>query len=359
MKRQKMTNIQTFSSKQEIHQQACEWISRFDRGLSSNENRDFSDWVNISSYHRKSLFDAAKTWDDLSVLNELSLLFPLGKHQLRKTKVLIDRKAMGIAASIIFVVISCLLWFESSILMPSTKEQFLFVLDAETSVGEQQVHTLSDGSIIHLNTDTLVSVHYSHSQRNLTLVRGEALFEVAHDDTRPFNVFAANNIVTAIGTAFNVQLDSPQQFQLLVTEGKVLVKNTTQIHADNPKQETQYALDGIGELMTAGQKALINQDTIQHVPLTKQQIKNDLAWQQGMLVFHGEPLSEALLEISRYTQVDFILADEQVKQRRVAGYFKAGDISGLLFALENNFNIVYSKNNDETIVLATGKVRVQ
>jgi transmembrane sensor len=88
--------------------------------------------------------------------------------------------------------------------------------------------------------------------------------------------------------------------------------------------------------------------------LSNEQVQSDLAWQQGMLVFHGEPLSEALKEISRYTSINFTLADDQVKQRRVAGYFKAGDIQGLLFALKNNFNITYSKRDDQTIVLSSG-----
>lgn len=348
-----MTNVQSFSSKQEIHQQACEWISRFDRGLSAIEDSAFSEWVNISNFHRKSLFEVAQTWDDLSVLNELSSLFPLQENQVRKSKILLDRKTIAMAASVACVVFSCL-WIVNSQLMPTVDNSYLFALSAETKIGEQQVVTLSDGSIIHLNTDSLVSVDYSNTQRSLNLVRGEALFEVAHDKTRPFIVKAADNTVTAIGTAFNLQLDGPQQFQLLVTEGKVLVKNSTQILADAANFKSKHTLDGLGELMGAGEKAVISEHSFQQESLTNEQVQNDLAWQQGMLVFHGEPLAEALREISRYTQVDFILADEQVKQRRVAGYFKAGDIPGLLFALENNFNIVYQKSDDNKIVLSSG-----
>jgi transmembrane sensor len=346
-----MNNVQTFSSKQDIQQQACEWISRFDRGLSELEDKAFSDWVNISNSHRQCLFEVAQTWDELSVLNELSTLFPLRDNHSGRAKRLSIRKTLAIAASFVFV--SCLAWL-STPNISSIGDPSLMVLDAETSIGEQKVVSLADGSVIHLNTDSLVTVDFSDTQRNVNLVRGEAHFEVAHDESRPFIVKAADNTVTAVGTAFNVQINNAHQFELLVTDGKVLVKNQLDNLPIIPSEESSHPLESSGELMVAGQKAVVSQQSIQQLTLSNQQVQNDLAWQQGMLVFHGEPLAEALQEISRYTSINFTLADEQVKQRRVAGYFKAGDIQGLLFALENNFNIVYSKQDDQTIVLSSG-----
>lgn len=349
-----MTNVQTFSSKQDIQQQACEWISRFDRGLSDNEDKAFSDWVNISNTHRQCLFDVAQSWDEFSVLNELSTLFPLRDNHIQHTNVWFSRKTIGMAASIGFVVISCLTWFMNTQVLSSGADSSALVFNAQTSIGEQRVISLADGSVIHLNTDSVVSVDFSDTRRNINLLRGEAHFEVAHDEARPFIVKAADNTITAVGTAFNVQINSPHQFELLVTDGKVLVKNKTDGLPISPDVEPSYALDGIGQLMIAGQKAVISQESIQPLTLTSEQVQSDLAWQQGMLVFHGEPLAIALQEISRYTSINFTLADEQVKQIRVAGYFKAGDIQGLLFALENNFNIVYSKRADQSIILSSG-----
>jgi transmembrane sensor len=349
-----MNNVQKFSSKQDIHQQACDWISRFDRGLSDIEVDAFSDWVNISKTHRQCLFDVAQTWDELSVLNELSALFPLRENHLQQINIWSNRKTMGIAASLAFVFITCLAWFINSANMSSMTNPSLLVLNAETSVGEHRMMSLADGSIIHLNTNSFVSVDFSDTRRDVHLLRGEAHFEVAHDENRPFVVKAANNTVTAVGTAFNVQITSANKFELLVTDGKVLVKDKQQSQQISNSTESSNALDGLGELMIAGQKAVIGQQSIEQLTLSSEQIQTDLAWQQGMLVFHGEPLAHALKEISRYTSINFTLADKQVKQQRVAGYFKAGDIQGLLFALENNFNIVYIKRDDQTIVLSSG-----
>jgi len=69
------------------------------------------------------------------------------------------------------------------------------------------------------------------------------------------------------------------------------------------------------------------------------EINAQLSWRQGNLVFRGETLEDALIEINRYTSVQFEVADEHIKQERIAGLFKAGDVDGLLAALEQNFNI--------------------
>jgi transmembrane sensor len=349
-----MKNVKAFSSKKDILQQACEWISRFDRGLSKIEEQAFSDWVNISKTHRQTLFEVAQTWDDLSVLNELSTLFPLRDNHVRHPNLLLNRKTLGIAASLAFVFVSCLAWFVNSQLMSSITDPSLLVINAETSVGENRVLPLDDGSVIHLNTDTSVSIDFSDTRRDVHLLRGEAHFVVAHDAQRPFIVKAADNSFTAVGTAFNVQMTNAKNLELLVTDGKVLIKNKQDNNHASAVNESLHPLDGLGELMIAGQKAVISQQSIQQLSLSDEQVQNDLAWQQGMLIFHGEPLAQALKEISRYTSINFTLADDQIKQRKVAGYFKAGDIQGLLFALENNFNITYLKRDEQTIVLSSG-----
>jgi transmembrane sensor len=246
-----MNNVQVFSSKQDIQQQACEWISRFDRGLSEAEKLAFADWVNISQTHRQYLFEFAQTWDELSVLNELNTLFPLRDSHHRQTNTFSKRTNVGIAASLAFVLISCFAWLVNIQYMSSMEEPSLLVREAETNVGEHRELSLADGSVIHLNTDSQVSIDFSDTHRDIHLIRGEAHFEVAHDEQRPFIVTAGDNTVTAIGTAFNVQITNPNELELLVTEGKVLVKNQQENNSIPSIAESVHPLDGIGELMVA------------------------------------------------------------------------------------------------------------
>lgn len=349
-----MSNIRAFVSKEDIHQQACEWISKIDRGLSENEKAELQLWSNLSDTHGQTLFDVAALWDDLSALNELKGLFPLRTKDEVVRTAFTDKTRWAVAASFALLVITSLSWIVTKQSMqPSLITNNSVGQIAETQVGEQKPINLADGSVIHLNTNSLVSIQFSENERRIVLQRGEAHFDVAHDESRPFVVEASGNTVTAVGTAFNVQLMNDKEFELLVTEGRVLVKDSllASLQKSGPMLQ-EHALQGKGILMGSGEKAVFNGLVSQSEKLSLDQVQRDLAWQQGMLVFQGEPLMEALKEVSRYTSINFEISDEAVKERRVAGYFKAGDINGLLFALKNNFQIDHQKLDDNRIILS-------
>lgn len=76
-----------------------------------------------------------------------------------------------------------------------------------TQVGEQRSVQLADGSVVRLDTNSRIRVKLSGSERQIDLLEGQALFEVAHDTSRPFRVRADAMTVTALGTVFDVRLD--------------------------------------------------------------------------------------------------------------------------------------------------------
>lgn len=345
-----MSNVRKFESKGDIHEQACLWISCIDRGIKSEEKAELQSWVNQSDVHRETLFDMAALWDDLSVMHELSGLFPLND----KKAVEINRsstknewlKHFSMAAG--FICLTVILGFtllntQSDITIASNSGYYQ---QMSTAVGEQKTYSLPDGSIVHLNTDSELQVNYSEETRSITLLQGEGHFEVAHNRNRPFIVTAGPNTVTAVGTAFNVQLVDSDNLELLVTEGKVKVEESTpslSASFDNALNNVVY--------MESGEKATFSgAQTKEKTTLSLDQVQRALSWQQGMLVFQGEPLAAALEEVSRYTSVQFSM-DEEIKNQRVAGFFKVGDIDGLLFALKSNFNIDHEKTEDQVIKL--------
>src|SRR5882672_2915400 len=60
----------------------------------------------------------------------------------------------------------------------------------ETAIGEQRSVVLSDGSLVTLNTSSSIEVRMLRDRRTVQLLAGEALFDVAHDTARPFDVVA-------------------------------------------------------------------------------------------------------------------------------------------------------------------------
>ncbi|MFT5813739.1 MAG: transmembrane sensor [Psychroserpens sp.] len=352
-----MPKVTQFSSKEEIQEQACMWISRMDRGCSKQEKKDMTAWVNQSNSHREILIKMASLWDDLSVLNELSALFPLenaskrAHHRFRR---------FSLAASFLLVVLiggalttdvnfSPLFSFNAK----STNDVKLFF----TKVGEQASFSMTDGTSIQLNTNSIVEVAYSSRQRHLKLIQGEAKFDVAKDSTRPFTVTAGDNSFTALGTIFNIQKNTDQDLELLVTEGKVLITKSIKVIESISDTMLSLKLEELpGMLVKSGEKAIIDNSTLNPIKkVSLVQLQRELAWQQGMLIFEGEPLAKALKEISRYSDTNFEIIDDKLAQLIIAGYFRADDIDGLLKSLSLNFNIFYQKTSTNSIRLSFEK----
>ena len=234
------------------------------------------------------------------------------------------------------------------------EQQFVEVSTLQTGIGQQTRFSLSDGSRVKLNTNSLIEVNFSKKMRLLTLIKGEASFDVTKDKSRPFMVRVGKNSFTALGTIFNIEKKSNKDIELVVTEGRVLISESYQPIDQLVKQQTRLTTDRLpGVVIASGEIATIeNSAYTANKRMSFEQIQRVLAWQQGMLVFNGQPLDEALTEVSRYTTIKFEIIDSILTQTKVSGYFKANDIDGLLESLKNNFNVQFEKVNNNIIRLS-------
>jgi transmembrane sensor len=92
--------------------------------------------------------------------------------------------------------------------------------------------------------------------------------------------------------------------------------------------------------LSAGEQLTIAQELqeIERARLQPDEVEVKLAWRVGMLVFQGDSLETVLQEVSRYTTVK-LEAEESIRNIQIEGLFRAGDIDGLLVAMEKNFNL--------------------
>ncbi|NMM41796.1 FecR family protein [Pseudoalteromonas arctica] len=355
-----MSNIHQFSSKDAIQADASRWISAMDRGLSKQERMQFQHWVQQNKAHQDAVFELAQLWDELSVLNELSSLFP-NKNSINKP---VHREInFSIAASVFAALLVASFIFVGIEHWPTTpQEQAKYSKIYRTKVGEQATFVLPDSTIVQLNTNSLLEVAYTKNRRQLILSRGEGRFNVAKDAARPFTVMAGDKSFTALGTVFNVQRNAASDLELLVTEGKVMITDpSVAVNADDfvQLQSASNDTDSVkkinASIVISGEKALIKESITEPIKrLTHDDVQRDLAWQQGILIFNGEPLSEALQEVSRYTATRFELADPTLASLKVAGVFKAGDITGLLDSLRINLAIEHERLGEHIVSLKHG-----
>ena len=212
----------------QIDEQAANWLAKLvSNSLTQKDKDTFQAWCDADPRHHQALLELADIWDELDTLSELAQLMPIEN--------VLDAKANTPSHKLDFVstITDCLKprWVPVAALLMITASLFLSLSEFShqstlnpptvlTQVGEKRSMTLSDGSVLTLNTDTRIEMNFSESERNLTLLQGEAHFEVAKDKQRPFIVNVDGVQVRAIGTAFNIQ-KSLGHMEVIVTEGVI------------------------------------------------------------------------------------------------------------------------------------------
>lgn len=191
-----------------------------------------------------------------------------------------------------------------------------------TQLGEVLRVPLEDGSVVTLNSDSVVAVAYSAARRRVKLLRGEALFDVAKDAARPFVVDALRASVTAVGTSFTVQRTPQQGVEVMVREGAVVF---APLLAGVGARPVRLAADTVATASVA--------DAVRVRTLDASDVQRRLAWQEGMLSFDGDTLAQAAAEFARYSHTRIVIRDPSVATRRVVGRYSATDPAGFAKAV--------------------------
>jgi len=337
-----MSNVVDFPTQERRYDEASLWISRLDRGLSDAETQSLNVWIAEDSNNQIVLIKLAKLWDRMDRLTLLADV--LQAQKVKKSKPLFW---YATAASIlVFALVLSVFWQINNIEVSARVTDGFY----QTGIGEKQTIRLPDDSLLILNTDSQAKVVYTSHQRLIILNRGEIHIEVAHNVNRPLSVIAANNIVQAVGTAFDVHLFDTRKVSLLVTDGKVLVAERKMIN-------NAASLDSINRLpatsvaVQKGQKILLGEGKQTVEEMDAIDINAQLSWRQGKIIFRGETLDEAVVEFNRYSDKKFIIKDDSLKSIRIAGVFKTGDTESLLRTLNNNFSIHYKNGELNEILL--------
>jgi transmembrane sensor len=186
-----------------------------------------------------------------------------------------------------------------------------------TAVGEFRRIPLSDGSVLGLNTDSVVRVDMSGTHRVVELQRGEALFTVAHDATRPFDVHSGAVVVRAVGTQFSVRKRDETSADVLVSEGRISI---------NPPSSSTF---GMGSYMK------VRNGRISTTLLPANDITDRLWWVTTQrLTVKGATVSEVVAELNRYNVSKIVIQAPGLAEQNIGGTFRTGDPEGFVSALE-------------------------
>jgi len=340
----------------QIEQQAAEWLARRDaEGWTDDEQQSLDAWLGASSRHKVAYLRLQAAWTETGRLQAFAAGLPAGVTPPRRTSAPAlpdsrpdlreltfaprDRSGerrrgwqQGLAATLAVLALGSLAWGSWQL---TGREQASYA----SAVGEIQTVTLPDGSTATLSSDSRLDVRISRGERHLTLARGEAFFDVAHDTRRPFVVETEGRRVAAVGTRFSVRRD-PEEVRVVVTEGKVRLESRT-----GPDGRAQpVSLLPAGSVATAGRNGVLVRS------LTVSDAERYLEWRDGFLTFDDTSLAEAAAEFNRFNTRKLELADDAVADLRVGGNFRWSNAEGFAHLLEQGFPVRAERHADRIVL---------
>lgn len=317
-----------------VEGQATAWFARQRSGeMTPEQVGAFENWMAADPRHRL-IFEAleaiwggfGQTRDDPEILAMRAMARQRPPHVRRRT--FLTRLAAGFVAA---VCLSGGIWVTSDI-GPFMSRDFPDQT-FRTDIGQRSTVTLPDGSVVTLNTDTVMRTKASADERLIYLDKGQAFFRVAKNKEHPFIVHAGGRTVTAIGTAFDVRADAGR-FEVTLVEGKVRVE--TPLPRAAPVGEAI-----VSKVLATPQQATELVPGTQFIAAVDEErwsvrrtdAAKDTAWVTGWLKFDRAPLSEVVDELGRYSTRKIVLADPGLGLQPISGRFKAGDVEGFVEAL--------------------------
>jgi transmembrane sensor len=323
-----MSEIVKLRTRADVDEEAAAWIWRMDSAtVAAADRQAFEAWLRQDPRHRRAAAELSTVWSALDGLAEAKRDEKIATftNTVEPPRLYRPQHGWFAAAAMIAAVAVGAIWLHQG-----SELQTL-----ATAVGQQRNVTLADGSIVTLNTNTIVETDLRRHTREIFLRKGEAHFQVAHDRSRPFLVHAGDAVVRAVGTAFEVRILTDQHVDVVVNEGRVEVQTTTPVPVSiNPGGQARPAPATTLRALSAGERLSTAGHDYAVVPITAQQLSSELAWREGAIIFDGEPLSEAIAEIERYTDARIIVSDPEIAAMRVGGRFRTGDVQEFFDALQ-------------------------
>jgi transmembrane sensor len=253
-------------------------------------------------------------------------------------------RVVTLAASLVVVFLSLGVWYGYA------RENY------STSVGEDRILTLSDGSTIELNSNSRVHLDFSKGIRGVDLLRGQALFHVAKDHNRPFIVSTENATIRAVGTQFDVYRNLAAT-TVTVVEGTVAVlpaisesPGVIGVSDDGMRRNAIAERNpGANALMLSAGDQVTVAPAVQPKSV-KADVATATAWTQHELVFKGTSLADVVLEFNRYNKRRLTIRDLSVATLKVTGIFSSTDPSSLIRFLKARPDIAVSEEGNEILI---------
>lgn len=309
------------------------------------EGAQFASWLSADPDHTAFFESARKMWEQTGMIQDEGLLDGEWQHFQQRAGLTQPTKAIPmyrrlpmwtrIAASILLL--AGLGWWG----LEQMNDQGPVVWsEVVTQVGQQSEINLPDGTIVFLNGNSrlVYPPDYGNSSREIKL-EGEAFFEVARDENRPFRIQSGNSITQVLGTSFNVNaMHTADSVVVNVTSGKVAL-----YALNDPANRVELQKGESGKW--TGSKGLVQS--------RKWTSPHFQSWQTGVLTFSSTPLPAVYRALEKQYRVSCVVPEE-LAACKLTAQFDHQSLDDVLRELEIVFKVRHERITNNITVRGTG-----
>lgn len=291
---------------------AADWFFRFQAAADQSERaalqQGFDAWLAEDPRHSQAFDRIAALWEAPALegalrLRQAELSKPVPLFNTRRAKRALV--PLGMAA--------CL---AAGLVLKLEDIRIYWLADYQTAEGATGQITLPDGSAMTLNSGSAVSVDFDQGRREVAVIKGEAYFDVTHDEDHPFKVTGHFARVTVHGTAFSVDTTEDSD-DVVLERGHISVERLADI-GDNVS-------------LVAGQAVTATATALTDVRETDAGLA--LSWREGRLFFDDQPLEVVAKELDRYIPGNIVVPMERVRKFHISGSYLISDMDNALQTL--------------------------
>lgn len=318
-------------------------------------SREVERWMDLAPANRKLVEEVQKIWDScpeeefrVNVNNAWNTFF---KKEIepdlpsRSRSVGSNRPSQSVlyifrAAAIILV--SAFAGFAAHVYMVEPENEthaagFYLMQELTTDKGEKARITFTDGTQVILNSSSSLRFpkEFNGPAREVYL-EGEAFFDVAHDESHPFIVYAQEAKIQVLGTEFNIRgWAEDSKVEVLVSDGKVLLETTA-----------EHLQDSKGVILTRGMRSHLRSG---HRPSIPEEVEFDkiLLWTIGGLHFDNIPLNRVLSDLERRFNINIYLSNDGVREIPFTGTFQYAEVDEVLSVIAASMELEYTREGSE------------
>lgn len=302
----------------------------FEGTTSLEEEKDVRLWMEASADNRRAFFKERKLFDGMLLLGDENIIRS-GKKRFTINFSSLRTELIKIAAVVAITLGGSYIYFQTSI-----EKELMAMQTILVPAGQRINITLPDGTNVWLNARTSLKYPTMFSKKNRQVILdGEAYFDVARDEKKPFIVQTDKYNVEVLGTKFDVDAYAETgEFETTLMSGSVKVASV-----NDPAQE----------LMLKPNNKVYLQDG--KLLVTSVSDYNPYRWKEGLICFKDATFTSIMKEFEKYYGLNIHVKNKEVGKFFYTGKFRQTDgIDYALRVLQKDIKFTYQRDDDNQII---------